>query len=118
MGHENWSGRQGQTARTETVVVADGGSDEIRAEWDRSDPDSIPSAVVRAVGEAADLDPLEMTDVLNSVVDADALSALLTTESADGDVSVTFPLEGQVVTVRDNGIITVEGAEESDFETY
>src|SRR6056297_1954412 len=89
--------------------VATDGGDEVdhRTTWDRSDPDSITSTVVRAVSDVADVDPLEMSQPLNDVLDADALASLLASGSGDGSLSVTFELEGQVVTASDDGVVTV-----------
>jgi hypothetical protein len=85
-----------------------GDNDVRRATWDRSDPETIPSSVVRAVSAETGTDPLAMPEPMNHVVDADALIALLASGPGDGSVSVTFELAGQVVTVMDDGFITVQ----------
>ncbi|MFD1585458.1 HalOD1 output domain-containing protein [Halorientalis brevis] len=93
------------------AIVTDGGpEDGSRRTWDQSDPDSLTSTVVRAVAETAEIDPLEMSEPLNDVLDADALGSLLASGPGDGSVSVTFELAGQVVTARDDGVITVQSA--------
>ena len=94
---------------TKHTIATDGGEEgSSRRTWDRSDPDSITSTVIRAVAELAEVDPLEMSQPLNDVLDADALGALLASGPGDGSVSVTFELAGQVVTARDDGVVTVQ----------
>ncbi|WP_136716199.1 HalOD1 output domain-containing protein [Halorientalis salina] len=86
-----------------------GGDDDVRrTTWELTEPETIPSAVVRAVSAETGTDPLAMPEPLNDVIDADALIALLGSGPGDGSVSVTFELAGQVVTVTDDGFITVQ----------
>lgn len=83
----------------------------IRATWEREDPDTITSSVVRAVAEAAGFEPMGLPQPLHDVVDPDALSRMLGSSRGDGTVTVTFELAGQSVTVSDDGEITVVPAD-------
>lgn len=67
---------------------------------DGDDAESASDAVIEAVATAAGDDPLEI-EPLYSVVDPDALDALLnrTDRDREGNVSVTFPFHGYEVTV-------------------
>jgi hypothetical protein len=66
------------------------------------------TAVISAVGEAADTDPLDI-EPLHNTVDTDALDALLSSHSArNGDRHVSFSYHGHDVTVSSYGTITVQ----------
>lgn len=82
------------------------------ADWQRSDAESISSAVVRAVAATKDVDPTDIVTPLDEAVDADALVAFLASGSGDGEVSVTFEFAGRVVTARDDGHVTVRRPED------
>jgi len=114
-------GERGSEAATDRgrATVPDGGesgggNDGRRATWDRSDPETIPSTVVRTVAAVTETDPLEMSQPLHGVVDADALVSLLSSGPGDGTVSIRFELTGQLVTVADDGSITVRPSESDD----
>jgi hypothetical protein len=75
------------------------------------DPDTTPPsmAVVAALSEVLDADPLELGPI-QGTVDADALDTLVSvreTRDGDGDVRVTFSLEGHSVTVHSCGTVAV-----------
>lgn len=82
--------------------------------WSRDDPGAIPSEVVRAVASAADVDPMSMSRPLHDVLDPDALATLLTSGTGQGDVTVTFEMEGVTVTASNDGRIVVEDGEPAE----
>lgn len=61
--------------------------------------------VVEEVARVKDVDPLDL-DLLNEVVDPDALNDLVA--HAPGAVRIEFEYENQRVTVRGNGHVHVE----------
>jgi hypothetical protein len=66
------------------------------------DPDEpVDVAVVCAVAEAKGVEPTELDQQLNDVVDADALQQLFV--SSDDSLSATFFLDGYRITVFDGG---------------
>ncbi|MFB6179147.1 MAG: HalOD1 output domain-containing protein [Halorientalis sp.] len=111
MGPDRETPEPEEISLSDDVFVPDGGrsgNDVSRSTWDCTDPETIPSAVVRAVAAVTDVDPLELSHPLNDVLDADALTSLLASTPGDGDISVTFEFEERLVTIRDDGHITVE----------
>lgn len=84
---------------------------EYRTNWDRSDPDTISSTIVRAVATTKDADPMGIVTPLNETLDADALVNVLASGAGDGDITVTFNFADRQVTARDDGHITVRAAE-------
>ncbi|MFC5970020.1 HalOD1 output domain-containing protein [Halomarina salina] len=66
-------------------------------------------AVVNAVAEAIDSDPLELPQVLGDVIDADALDALVEVRRADSTVrlAVSFEFCGCTVEVAPDGVVLV-----------
>ncbi|MEF8862800.1 MAG: HalOD1 output domain-containing protein [Haloarculaceae archaeon] len=73
------------------------------------DRDTTPPsmAVVAALSEVLGADPLDL-DPIQGTVDADALDALVRVgDTTDGDVRVTFSLEGYAVTVHSYGVVAV-----------
>ncbi|WP_336002407.1 HalOD1 output domain-containing protein [Halorientalis halophila] len=81
-----------------------------RATWNTEDPDSLPSTVVNAVAEAKGVDGLALSEVLNDVVDPDALVRVVGSSPAE-PVTVEFTLAGRPVTVDSDGTVVVEPAE-------
>lgn len=71
-------------------------------------------AVVEAVAEADDADPVELTPPLYEVIDSDALDRLFTATTAHDrtDGQVTFSYNGYGVTVRGDGSVSVEEQDE------
>ena len=66
--------------------------------------------VIDALAAAERIDPTELDRPLYRTVDPEALDRLF--ESAvDGTLNVSFDYEGHSVTVRDDGVVTVDGAE-------
>lgn len=66
------------------------------------DPEEpVDVAIVCAVAEAKDVEPTELDERLNDVVDADAFQRLFA--SGDDGLSATFFLDGYRVTVFDGG---------------
>lgn len=109
MGSDRNDATTDDASETNRTIVTDGGEDDSEQRtWDRSDPDSITSTVIRAVADLADIEPLEISQPLNDVLDADALGRLLASGPGDGSVTVTFEFAGQVVTARDDGVVTVQ----------
>jgi hypothetical protein len=88
----------------------DGDGGPIRTTWDPDDPDSLTGTVVNAVAEARGVDGMELSELLNDVLDPDALARVLA--SGTGTVTVTFTLDGQSVTVDSDGTVIVEPREE------
>ncbi|WP_424018200.1 HalOD1 output domain-containing protein [Halorientalis pallida] len=86
----------------------DGGP--FRATWNPEDPDSLTGAIVNTVAEARGVDGMELSELLNDVLDPDALARVLA--SGSGTVTVTFTLDGQSVTVDSEGAVIVEPAAE------
>lgn len=77
-----------------------------RFEYDR---DATPAsmAVVAALSEVTGSDPIEL-EPLHATVDADALEALTTVRhTPNGDVDVSFSIEGYRVTVHSYGVVAV-----------
>jgi hypothetical protein len=88
-----------------TENVSDRGSSSRveEVEWGTQRPPT--AAVVEAIAEATDQDPLDIDPVQNHV-DTDALEKLVTSDTTNGDVVVQF--EYEVFTVRVEGSGTVE----------
>ncbi len=74
------------------------------------DDEQLSSAVVHAVAEAEDADPLDLTP-LYGAVDPDALDSLFDSLASDGEASVdevTFDYHGYGVTVAADGVVRLE----------
>lgn len=84
---------------------------EYRTNWDRSDPDTISSTIVRAVATTKDVDPTGIVTPLNETLDADALVNVLASGAGNGNITITFDFADRQVTARDDGQITVRAAE-------
>jgi hypothetical protein len=68
-------------------------------------------AVVAALSEAMDVDPIDLEPIHESV-DTDALDALVRVRgTTNGDVHVTFTHERRVITVYRSGAIAVTSPE-------
>lgn len=65
------------------------------------------SVLVEAIAEGAGTDPATMSPPLYSVVDLEALAALV---DSPADVTVTFGYDGREVVVLGDGSIRVDGA--------
>lgn len=89
----------------------DDGREEYQANWSRSDPDTISSAIVRAVATSKNVNATEIVTPLNRVLDADALVNVLASGCGNGDITVTFEFADRVITARDDGCITVRPTE-------
>ncbi len=64
-------------------------------------------AVVAALSEVVDADPIEL-DPLHDAVDTDALDVLVHGPAAtNGDVSVSFPVAEYAVTIHSPGVVTI-----------
>jgi len=68
---------------------------------------SISVSVIRAVAAVSEVDPLSLEPRLYDVIDPDALEALVSSDTADGDVRISFPFGRYLVTVTGTGGITV-----------
>jgi hypothetical protein len=84
---------------------------EYQTNWDRSDPDTISSTIVRAVATTKDVDPTGIVTPLNETLDADALVNVLASGAGNGNITITFDFADRQVTARDDGQITVRAAE-------
>lgn len=84
---------------------------EYQTNWDRSDPSTISSTIVRAVATTKDVDPMGIITPLTETLDADALVSVLASGAGDGDITVTFNFADRQVTASDDGHITVRAAE-------
>jgi len=84
---------------------------EYQTDWDRSDPDTISSTIVRAVATTKDVDPMGIVTPLNETVDADALVNVLASGAGNGNITVSFTFAGRRVTASDDGHITVRAVE-------
>lgn len=71
-----------------------------------TEPDRLATAVIEAIADAADTDPMEMGPPLYTVVDMDALQSVL---ASDAGVRVTFEYDGRTVTARSDGTVVVDG---------
>ncbi len=71
-----------------------------------SDPDEVAVAVVELVAERTDRDPLEIEPRLGTVVDVEALSALIESPYTTG--RLRFDYAGCTVTVEGGGTVAVE----------
>jgi hypothetical protein len=69
------------------------------------DDGSASVTVVRAVAQARGVEPTELSDRLNDVLDPDALDRLFPGPPVEG--TVAFPLEGCTVTVRGDATVVV-----------
>ena len=81
----------------------------VTVEWD-AENSALCNAIVEAVAEAEDVDPLELETPLNDVVDPDALERLFGGAAVGGPrggARITFPFEGCDVTVTHGGLVTV-----------
>lgn len=92
-------------------------SDEVvRGVHDWAGRGNIETDVVLTVAAAADVDPLDLP-TLNDSVDPDALNRLLDTAGAGSHEfrgEVSFPYAGHEVTVRSSGTIRVEPLDDAD----
>lgn len=88
-------------------VETDGESARPSSGYDIGDGERYSVAVVEAVADAADRDPLEFSEPLYSVVDPDVLDRLFpdVATSADGNQFVSFTYCGYRVTVRPGEVI-------------
>ncbi|PGF16085.1 hypothetical protein CP556_08120 [Natrinema sp. CBA1119] len=81
-------------------------SDTYRARYDQ-DATATSMAVVAAVSNVLDTDPLEL-DPLHNTIDTDALDDLVRCrDSSNEPVSVSFTVEGHEITALSNGEITL-----------
>lgn len=71
---------------------------------------SLSTAVVYAIASAKDVDVLDLTEPLGSVIDPDALDRLFR-PGTNGSSELTFEYSDVTVTVGSDGHITVEGPE-------
>jgi len=77
--------------------------------------ESITEAVVWAVAEAKDVDPLDLDVALYDSVDPDALERILDSDSFEGRVG--FSLAGCDVVVYDDRRVVVTGVSDATAET-
>jgi hypothetical protein len=63
-------------------------------------------AIVEAIAEATDQDPLDIDPVQNQI-DTDALEKLVTSDTTNGSVAVHFEYEAFTVRVRGSGTVEV-----------
>lgn len=63
-------------------------------------------AIVEAIAEATDQDPLDIDPVQNHI-DTDALEKLVTSDTTNGDVTVQFEYEAFTVQVEGSGAVEV-----------
>jgi len=84
--------------------------DRYRVDWTQAP--SVSMAVVEAVADAEDVDPLDL-EPLNDAIDPDALDSLFSQGGAPADGSVhevSLQFNGCHVTVRDTGEVVVRSA--------
>ena len=77
-------------------------------EWGQESAPTPLHAVVSAVAEAEDVDPVELPPLYNAI-DPDALNALVTSDSSTVS-TVTFQYAGYAVVVRGEGKVEVQPA--------
>ncbi|MXR20344.1 HalOD1 output domain-containing protein [Halobacterium bonnevillei] len=89
-----------------TEHVSNGGSSTRveEVEWGSQRPPT--AAIVEAIAEATDQDPLDIDPVQNHV-DTDALEKLVTSDTTHGDVEVHFEYEAFTVRVEGSGTVEV-----------
>lgn len=93
---------------TEDSVTYDSETGRYYVEFDLDNPDAVPDAIVFALAEIRDEDPIELMP-LGDVVDPDALGTIFQPAvESDTRVSITFEYSGYVVTVHETGRITFE----------
>lgn len=80
-----------------------------RVEVEGAGEGAVVSAVVEAIAAVRDVEPMELDVRLNDHVDADALERLYrhAREDARGDLRLQFEVDGFVVGVRSDGLVTV-----------
>lgn len=87
--------------------ATDGGVSEsvVEADWTRYEQPLI--AIVETIAAVSGKQPTEMPP-LGNAIDVDALTALLDTQGADRDLSISFRYQGHTITVTDSGALIVE----------
>lgn len=95
----------GDSTRDDSDDSCDG--ERYQGAWPTDSPESIPTAVVRAVAAAEGTTPEQLTPPLADDVDVDALVRLLRSGEGSGTVEVGFTYHGRSVTLRDDGTVTV-----------
>lgn len=78
---------------------------------------AITEAIVDAVAEASDLDPIDVEPPLATVIDADALNTLVASMSDRPDATtgrITFPYCGFDVSVTTDGIVSLDEHADAD----
>lgn len=79
-------------------------------EFDQNGEMTASEAVIHAVADAANVDPLEL-DPLYSVLDPDALDTIFSPRSngqlQDGDIQITFPVSDYYAAVWSYGLVNI-----------
>lgn len=113
MSYEKCVRNEGPPMTTDSVTYDDS-TGRYHAEFALDGPNSVPDAVVFALAEITDRDPVELSP-LGDVVDTDALGAIFRPAAeSDSHVSVTFEYQGYLVTVHDTGTISFEESERAN----
>lgn len=73
--------------------------------YDSSHHQSIGVSIIQAVASVSDVDPLSLRPRLYDVVDPDALESLLSAETTEPNVRISFRFGAYTVTVTANGEI-------------
>ncbi len=100
----------------ETIEV-DQSSGTVRIQFDQEQtPASM--AVIATLADVMDADPVDL-EPLHATVDPDALNSLVgDRHETDGATNVSFTHEGHVITVSNDGVITISHGHESSAKHY
>lgn len=90
---------------TDCVSSTSGSGDAVT--WNSESEGTPVNAVISAVADATDSDPLELPP-LYKAIDADALNQLFRAEPSSTEIRVSFQYEGCEVTIKGSGEVIVE----------
>ena len=82
------------------------------AEWERDDENTPVYAVVSAVAEVEDSDPVDLPPLYNAI-NPEALNNLFTSESGSAVDQIAFQYAGYSIVVRGSGEVQVRPATEA-----
>lgn len=90
--------------------------DRTQTRWDVEEPDTVTSAIVRAVADREEVDPTDMAQPLADVLDPDSLASLLDSGPGRGDLTVSFRYRSYRVTVSDDGWVELGPGSQASTE--
>lgn len=79
-----------------------------RFRYDGSEPQAVGPAIIQAVASVAAVDALSLQPRLYDVIDPDALERLLSDETPDSLIEVSFEFGAYLVTVTNDSTLTVQ----------